>query len=817
MGQNVLPRPNRDERSGRHFPLLVLLFAGSGCAALIYEVVWFELLELIVGSSAISIGILLAAFMGGLCVGSLCLSRLVPARAHPLRVYALLEIGIGVLGILIFFGLPFAGGLYSAAGGKGMTGLLFRGLLSAVCLLPPTLMMGATLPAVARWVESTPMGMSRLGFLYGGNTAGAVCGSLLAGFYLLRVHDVQTATVVAATINLLVALVALGTSALSPHAIPAEEPKKPAFAARARRGAVLMTIALSGMTALAAEVVWTRLLSLVLGATVYAFSLILAVFLLGLGIGSGAGSLMGRRVASPRAALGWCQVLLIAGIAWGGASIMLILPYSQLGTGWTGTIAGKFLADFVKCACAVLPAAFLWGASFPLALAAIADGEQDPGRLAGAVYAANTAGAIAGALATSLLIIGWLGTQGAQRIMIVLAAAGAALMLGQKAPDHFAAGWSRSRRAVWIAVIVVLAACLGWTTPPVPGLLVAYGRNAAEFMDVQGDFLYVGEGVNSSMAVSRQPDGVLMYHNAGKVQASSVSRDMGLQRMLGHLTTLVPEHPRSVLVIGCGAGVTAGAVSIDPAVERVTIAEIEQLVPRVVAAYFGPHNFEVVRNPKVRLEIDDARHFVSTTGERFDAITSDPFDPWVKGAAMLYTKEFFELLKRRLNPGGVVTVFVQLYQSNVEAVKSEFATFFEAFPNGTVWVNTTEEGEGYDLVLLGRLEPAPIDLEAIARRLSRPQYAEVKRSLREISFFSTEDLFATFGGTAADLKPWLQDAQINRDRNLRLQYLAGLGLDLYQQDSIYREIMSYRRFPDGLFVGTPERLGALRAKMEAVR
>src|SRR6185503_13405281 len=163
----------------------------------------------------------------------------------------------------------------------------------------------------------------------------------------------------------------------------------------------------------------------------------------------------------------------------------------------------------------------------------------------------------------------------------------------------------------------------------------------------------------------------------GKVQASSEPQDMRLQRMLGHMTTLIPEHPSRVLVIGCGAGVTAGAVSIDP------------LVPRVVSTYFAAHNFDVVRNPKVNVHLDDARHYLLTTREKFDAITSDPLDPWVRGAATLYTREFFEVAKAHLNPGGVVTLFVQLYESNDAAVKSEIATFLEAFPGGMVFANTS--------------------------------------------------------------------------------------------------------------------------------
>jgi spermidine synthase len=799
-----------------YLPLLLLLFLGSGCAALIYEVVWFEMLELIIGSSAISIGVLLATFMGGMCTGSLGLPRIVSPREHPLRVYAVLEAGIGVLGFLILFALPHLGGLYMAVGGKGLTGLLLRGMLSAICLLPPTLLMGATLPAIARWVEATPTGISWLGFFYGGNTAGAVIGSLLAGFYLLRVYDVASATFVAVTINVLVALAAFGVWALTRDQMPAQEPNKGSREVPAGSWAVYLAIALSGLTALAAEVVWTRLLSLMMGATVYTFSLILAGFLLGLGIGSGIGSLLARSVANPRAALGWCQLLLLGCIAWAGYSMIHILPAWQYSPAPNSAVAAKFVVDLLRCLSSILPAACLWGASFPLALAGVAMPGRDPGRLVGAVYAANTVGAIIGALGTSLLIIGWVGTQGAQRIMIILAAAGAALMLATAVSDSPGRLDIRLRGAAWAIVTVVLAGLLLRIIPPVPGLLVGYGRNAAKFADQSGEFIYVGEGMNSSMAVSRLSNGVLNYHNAGKIQASSEPRDMRLQRMLGHLTTLVPEHPRSVLVIGCGAGVTAGAVSIDPAVEVVTVAEIERLVPQVVSTYFGWHNFNVIHNPKVRVEIDDARHYVLTTREKFDAITSDPFDPWVKGAATLYTREFFELLKRHLNPGGVVTVFVQLYESTEAAVKSEFATFFEAFPNGSVWLNT-DEGEGYDLVLLGQVEPTRIDVDALERRLSRPEYAQVVQSLREIDFSSGEDLLAAFGGLAADLKPWLQDAEINRDRNLRLQYLAGMGLDLYKQNAIYQDFVQFRRFPRGFFTGSTERLHRLKIKMGEAR
>jgi len=217
------------------------------------------------------------------------------------------------------------------------------------------------------------------------------------------------------------------------------------------------------------------------------------------------------------------------------------------------------------------------------------------------------------------------------------------------------------------------------------------------------------------------------------------------------------------------------------------------------------------------VHIDDARHFLLTTDQRFDAITSDPLDPWVKGAATLYTTEFFDLVKRRLNPGGVVTLFVQLYESNTAAVKSEIGTFMHAFPNSVVWGNTNN-GQGYDLVLMGQVEPIKINIDEMDAKLQSPEFAQISQSLREIGFNSATELFATYAGQPADLAPWLADVQLNRDRNLRLQYLAGLGLNLYQSGPIFVEMISYStKFPDNLFTGSPDKLQELRQQFDRVR
>ena len=334
----------------RFLPALLLLFVGSGCAALIYEVIWFQLLQLVIGSSAVSMGVLLGTFMGGMCLGSYLLPRFVGRHHHPLRVYAFLELGIGAFGLLILFGMPLLNGLYvTVSGGAGVTGILFRGLAAAICLLPPTLLMGATLPAISRWVESTPEGVSWLGFFYGGNIGGGVVGSLAAGFYLLRVYDLGVATYVAVALNIVVAGLAIAIAKATP--VPEQldsdrgvEAPKPVAGA----WAIYVAIALSGATALSSEVIWTRLLSLLFGGTVYTFALILAVFLFGLGIGSSLGSGIGRAAARPRVVFGWCQMFLCAAIAWSAYMLTESMPYWPINPSITTDPWFNFQLDLVR-------------------------------------------------------------------------------------------------------------------------------------------------------------------------------------------------------------------------------------------------------------------------------------------------------------------------------------------------------------------------------------------------------------------------------------------------------------------------------------
>jgi spermidine synthase len=337
---------------------------------------------------------------------------------------------------------------------------------------------------------------------------------------------------------------------------------------------------------------------------------------------------------------------------------------------------------------------------------------------------------------------------------------------------------------------------------------VAYGRQVAT-TNYGASPLYFGEGMNSSVAVSEIPGGPRFFHVSGKTEASSMEKDMRLQRMLGHLPALLHPNPRSVLIVGCGAGVTAGSFVLHPSIERIVICDIEPLIPRAVATHFRHENHDVLRDPRVEIVHDDARHFIATTREKFDLITSDPIHPWVKGSAVLYSQEYFELCRRHLNPGGLVTQWVPLYESDRAVVQSEIATFFSVFPHGTIWAND-DEGYGYDTVMLGQADALRIDVDGLQRRLDRADHFEIQATLSALGLGSAVALLSTYSGRHSELASWLAPAEINRDRTLRLQYLAGLTLDSNRGTGAYEEILGYRTFPTDIFQGSPSRLDLLR-------
>jgi spermidine synthase len=399
---------------------------------------------------------------------------------------------------------------------------------------------------------------------------------------------------------------------------------------------------------------------------------------------------------------------------------------------------------------------------------------------------------------------------------------------------------------------------------PVPWNVVAWGRNSTSWLHLcvpgivnerdvplgapNDSFslygVYVGEGMNVSVAVTKSSEGYLYFHGAGKVQASNHPNDMRLQRMLGHLSVLArtnPDDVKDVLVVACGAGVTAGSFVPYPNIERITICDIEPLVPKLVTPMFGEQNYHIVdgidkQNPRmvegkeVKVVYDDGRHYIRTLPKdaKFDVITSDPIDPWVKGCAALNTVEYYEMCKEHLNPGGVMSLWIPLYESNHETVKSVISTFFRVFPNGVLFSNDIN-AEGFDAILLGQVEPIRIDLDKLHEKLYSPAYRRVRESLIDVGFgmdtgrikwgpnaWSDESiaLLATYAGRGVDMKEWMKDAQINTDRNLRLQYLAGMSVNSFMETEILEGILKYYKYPDDLFTGSSQSIQKMKLALQ---
>ena len=422
----------------------------------------------------------------------------------------------------------------------------------------------------------------------------------------------------------------------------------------------------------------------------------------------------------------------------------------------------------------------------------------------------------------SFVLIPRIGTLHAQQVLIGLSILAAGTVLGPLGrrsypSDVYGEPWLGRRGMAGVGVSAILALALIGTVSEIPWQVIAYGRRVALMMhsDLRlGEtdpinVLYRGEGLNSSLVITERSGQRVIYVN-GNVEASTDPDDMRLQRIAGHIPALVHPEPHDVLVVGFGAGTTAGTFVTHPEVERIVVAELESLIPPASGRFFREENYGVLDDARTRIIYDDGRHFLATSDERFDVITSDPVHLWVKGTSALYSKEYFELVRRHLSPGGVAAQWLPLYDGDVGTVKSVLATFFEVFPHATVWTNIIGN-RGYDLILLGQTVPTRINVDEFQQRLARPDHSAVVTSLATVGFNSPVDVLTAYLGQASDLAPWLIDAQINLDRNMRLQYLAGFEINRTVSDPVYEDLRAYRRFPDNLFVGSDRFIQLLRA------
>jgi spermidine synthase len=715
---------------------LSLLLFGSGFCALLYQTVWLRQFRLIFGASTAASAAVLAIFMAGLGIGGIVIGERVELSRNPLRVYGALEIGVAIsagLTPLLFFAVRAA---YLAMGGSfGMPGFLVapvRLLLATLVLAIPTVLMGGTLPAVARAAESDDdTERSSVAILYGMNTLGAVAGTLVSTFYLLEHFGNRYTLIGAALLNAFVGLTALliandGTPASSP-AVSRDPGRRdgaqPAGETPALQEAVIgerfiyAAAAVVGFAFLLMELVWYRMLTPLLGGTTFTFGLILALALLGIGSGSFCYSI-GRRRRATVAGFAICCALeaafLAIPIALGDRVAVLALLLRNLGgIGFHGYVIGWS----VVAGLTVFPAAFLSGLQFPLLISLLGTGRERVARHVGRAYAWNTLGAIAGSLAGGFGLLPLLTAPGVWRAVVVVLAllAAAAAVLSR-----------RGRIATFgvsipaIAMLLAAGPTAFWRHTPIgAGRADQSNTSPNKLRDLEAtrrrNTVWEADGVESSVSVADDEGYAFIVNGKGDGHARL---DAGTQVMGGVLAGLLHPAPRRAAVIGLGTGTTAGWLGALPTMDHVDVVEIEPAIVHV-AEMCTAVNRDVLHNPKVRIAAGDGRELLLARGDKYDVISSEPSNPYRAGIASLFTAEFYNACLSRLETGGVFIQFLQAYEVDAPTIRTAYSTITSVFPYVETW-----QSQSGDLLLVGAREPLRYDAATISARLRNRVVAE---------------------------------------------------------------------------------------------
>lgn len=710
--------------------IAALLF-GSGMCALTYQLVWTRELRLIFGASTPASSAVLAIFMAGLGAGGVLFGRRVEAHERPLALYARLELLIAGTTALTPLLLALARRLYMALGGTAVLGLLgstqLRLFLAAIVLGAPALLMGGTLPAAVRAVEESRDNSRRhLATLYGLNTLGAVAGTLLCTFVLLE-HCGQRLTLwLACAVNVAVALIARALARhddFTPREFDEELEAAPALEPLPAARFVLIAAAATGFIFLQMELVWYRMLGPILGGSTFTFGLILAVALLGIGLGGAAYALRDARDTPTLGGFAWlCLVqalLLIAPFALGDRVALFALLVQPLGAlGFHGLLFGWSLVACVV----ILPAAFIAGWQFPLLIALLGRGSREVGRQVGLAYAWNTAGSIAGSLAGGFGLLPMISAPGAWRLCAALLCA-----LGISAWLLSLRGTGRRLLIIAPPGLAILVAILITTSGPSavwrhsgigvgrsnlqsfsPNALRAYTNTRNRSITWQRD------GVESSVALSVNDTGQAFVVN-GKVDGSARG-DAATQVVSGLVGAILHGRPERVLVIGLGTGSTAGWLAEIPSVRRVDVAEIEPSILEV-ARRCAAVNRDVLHNPKVHVFLGDGRELLLGSHERYDLIVSEPSNPYRAGIASMYTQDFYRGVQSKLSPGGLFVQWMQSYEVDNQTVRTVYATLSAVFSEVETWLTQPS-----DLLLVGAQQPLRYDALVLRQRLREEPY-----------------------------------------------------------------------------------------------
>ena len=741
----------------------------SGAAGLVYQSLWLRSFGLVFGNTTDAVAAVLATFMGGLALGSAIAGR--RSAARPLRAYAACEIGIGLAALLTVPLLRMLGAGALAGGGP-----LVRAIGAALVVLPATVLMGATIPLLVAERSRSEAGFAAsLGRLYRVNTLGAAFGVLAAGYVLVPALGTTVTLVAAAFANIVIGLAA--------RRVPAGEAAAGAEPASRESAAVpwlpLALALLSGMAAFALEVVWTRSFALVIGSSVYAFDAMLLAFLCGLAFGAWIYERAGARVRRP-AAIAGVAYLSIGALALATTVAIGWLPVAFLGLiqALPPTFAAHQAAGFLLCFAAMLPVTSALGFAFPL-LGRMVDAA--PQRAAGRLYAWNTAGAIAGAAGAALVLIPRLGLQGSATVAAGAALAGGALALSPGLPT--AVRWLPA------AAVAVVAALVAPRWHPWNPLLAASGvyKYGLEWKDSLAsaselpatlardrELLFYEEGTEAVVAVTQsRASGRRFLSINGKTDAGSGAQDVLTQKFLGHVPLLLHPRPKSVLVVGWGAGATAAATALHP-VASIECVEIEPATFRA-APLFDAQSGAVRRDPRFRMIAADGRNHLLAGRALYDVIISEPSNPWISGVANLFTREFLDIARSRLSAGGVFGQWFHYYNLRPEDVQVEVRTFLSVFPHVSLWlVPPIAEGDAApqlaaDLLLVGSVTPHALDHPQLVEALRGP----VGEDLRATGALADEAaLLSTYAMGRADLEAWAGKGPLNTDAYPHLEFSA---------------------------------------------
>ena len=715
--------------------------------------------------------------MAGLAGGSWVAGRSLPRLGRPVRVYGLLELTIGGFALVLPSLLPAIGPALEVLGltedAPPLATAVARLALTSGLLVVPTACMGATLPLLAEALSPPSRGSGWLSRLYGANVAGGVVGVAGAGFVLLPAFGVTRTNALAAALNLVAGLAGLWVDrrwAVSPRSAAARDTRSPdpPRAPRLARVAAALVVAVSGAIAMVHEVAWSRALALVLGSSVYAFTVVLSTVLVGLAAGSYLAGLRPARLG-PGAALGLAQVAVglgaLAGLAAVGELPSVFLAIFR----WSGGAPARlYPLEFLVAGAMILVPALGLGATLPLAVDLARDpGPRPPGRTVSVLYALNSGGAVAGAAAGALLVLPAVGLRGTvlRAGLTSLAAAGLCFLAfpGRRRLLGYLAAVTPP--AVGVAAVFVVPA---WRPDVMTSGVAVYARGlAGASPGAARDFLrservlFYEDGLTATVSVGRR-GGVMALRVNGKPDASTALVDMGTQLLLAHLPLLLHPAPRDVLVIGLGSGVSAGAALRQP-IERLTVVELEPAVVRASRLFDGVSGAPL-DDPRVRLVVTDARTLLRLTRDRYDVIVSEPSNPWMTVAASLFTREFFELARARLRPGGLFAQWLQLYALTPDLLRSLVATYAAVFPHAAAF-----RASGVDLVLVGSTEPLPGDYPTMAARLATPAGSA---SLRPIGVSRVGDVLARLVLDGEDVPRFAGGARLNTEDDPRVEFGA---------------------------------------------